>query len=95
MRDKNNHLNRFEGVLQYGNLKKVRDILAIQIKMALSSQDTKTIYNGSAILANKLVKLNVFKLVNMNNMRHNGLWVNRGRLGVGMNKFFSFVSYHY
>ena len=66
----------------------MRCIVAILIKMTFSSQDTKTIYNGSAILSNKLVELDVFKLVNVNNMRHNGLWVTRCRLGVGMNELF-------
>jgi hypothetical protein len=43
--------------------------------------------NPTAILANKLVELDMFKFVDMSNVRHNTLWVSRGRLGVGKNKF--------
>ena len=47
----------------------------------------------TAILANKLVELDMFKFVDMSNVRHNTLWVTRGRRGVGENEFLATGSY--
>ena len=45
------------------------------------SASTAAQEDKAAILANNLLELDMFKLVEMNNIRHNRLWTTRGGLG--------------
>ena len=43
---------------------------------------------NNAVLKGKLVQLDAYKLEQFSNIKHNGLWVTKGRLGFGMNEMF-------